>query len=202
MDADCSCTEHTRTLFSFWLSAYQSILYATITCVLSRHHMSLHLSQALISAWLPPRGREYPDWADEVTQCSYQRFALDLMSGNTSGGIGRSLIYRDAITFINACLIKWLARFNLILPLANYHRTHEWAAVCALWETFSTDRQRKSFDKSVRAPSCVVSASHHNFEAPFRPFPCNRRGRTVIITVCYVWVWREARLRLPWGVNV
>ena len=113
------------------------------------------------------------------------------MSGNTSGGIGRSLIYRDAVTFINACLIKWLARFNLILPLANYHRTQEWAAVCALRETFSTDRQRKSFDKSARAPSCVVTASHRNFEAPLRHFPCNKRSRTATITV-----WREARLRL------
>lgn len=47
-------------------------------------------------------------------------FALDLMSGNTSGGIQRSFIYRYAITFINVCLVKWLPHFNLILPLANY----------------------------------------------------------------------------------
>lgn len=38
---------------------------------------------------------------------------------------GGSLIYKDAVTFINACLIKSLFRFNLILPLASFH---------ALWE--------------------------------------------------------------------
>lgn len=65
------------------------------------------------------------------------------MSGNTSGGIGRSLIYRDAITFINGSLIKWLPCFNLILPLANYHNTPKWAEVCELCGLFSMDRSRR-----------------------------------------------------------
>lgn len=52
------------------------------------------------------------------------RISGSLLSTTTLGAIGRSLIYRDAITFINACLIKWLPCFNLILPLANYHCTH------------------------------------------------------------------------------
>lgn len=48
-------------------------------------------------------------------------------------GGGELLIYRDAITFINVSLIKGLLSFNLILPLANYHCSHKWEAVCTLW---------------------------------------------------------------------
>lgn len=104
-----------------------------IVCNDNMHFVStphvLQLSQALIAAQ-PPRGQEYRLRADEVTWWMYQWFALDLMSGNSSGGIGRSLIYRDAITFINACLIKGLPCFNLILPLANYHHTHTQVGCC------------------------------------------------------------------------
>lgn len=53
-----------------------------------------------------PRGRNTKTEGMRSHRGRISGFALDLMSGNTSGGIGRSLIYRDAITFINACLIK------------------------------------------------------------------------------------------------
>lgn len=87
-------------------------------CVLSQHH-----SQALVSALFP--GAKIPRlnrWGSN--SWSISAFLRTWRRGNTLRDIGRSLIYRDAITFINAWLIKWLLCFNLILPLSNYHYTH------------------------------------------------------------------------------
>lgn len=98
----------------FWLSAYQNMLHVIIACILSRHHMSTSSHDNVA----PPWGKNTRSTWGHIVDGS--AFTLDLMSGNTSGGIQRSFIYRYAITFINVCLVKWLPHFNLILPLANY----------------------------------------------------------------------------------
>lgn len=110
-------TKRHRPLF-FWLKTYQNTLCEVAACVLSQHH-----SQALVSALFP--GAKIPRlnrWGSN--SWSISAFLRTWRRGNTLRDIGRSLIYRDAITFINAWLIKWLLCFNLILPLSNYHYTH------------------------------------------------------------------------------
>lgn len=74
--------------------------------------------QALISASPSnPPGQEYQDWGEEVTSWRDQSFTL------VATHQGASLIYKDAVIFIKACLIKSLFHFHLILAFANFSRS-------------------------------------------------------------------------------
>lgn len=91
-----------------------------ITCILSWHHMatSPHVSVPPSHPHLPiPPGAEIPALSrgGHIVDRSVVHFTWWVVTRQ-----GASLIYKDAVTFINACLIKSLFHFNLILPLANF----------------------------------------------------------------------------------
>lgn len=186
--------------FFFRLSAYQNILYVMIICMLSRHHLSSCSPEP--SSRLRPPGAGIPTlsgWGHTVDVS----VALDLMSGNTSGGIGRSLIYRDAITFINARPIKWLPCFNLILPLANYHHTHIRVLLSALCLSHLQWAGRGRVLISCSVLSCVVSVSCGSEPSQLWNFSnlCQAtEGAVVCFAIVSVWsvcCVRGKRSRLP-----